>query len=140
MRYYRDIDIRFRDLDALGHVNNVVYLTYVEQCRIGYFNEVIAEKYDWTKVGVLLARSEINYLKPVLMTDTLKCGLECIRIGNKSLDFSFKIFRQTNGQWDEVASGINVLVSFDHNINQSVAIPSEWKAKIEDFEDQHISL
>ncbi|HBH06078.1 MAG TPA: acyl-CoA thioesterase [Flavobacteriales bacterium] len=140
MRYYRDIEIRFRDLDALGHVNNVVYLTYVEQSRIGYFNEVIAEKYDWTKVGVLLARSEINYLKPVVMTDTVKCGLECIRIGNKSLDFSFKIFRQNKDGWDEVASGTNVLVSYDHKINQSVAIPVEWKARIEDFEDEHIPL
>ncbi len=136
MKYFQETDVRFRDLDALAHVNNVVYLTYVEQARIGYFNTVIGTRHDWNKWGVLLARTEINYLKPIVLNDRVVVGLECVGIGNKSLEISFKIFVKKDGdEMEEVASGMNVLVCFDHVIHKSIPVPVEWKTAIEQFED-----
>lgn len=135
MKFYSPIEIRFRDLDALAHVNNVVYLTYVEQARVRYFDSLFGPDHNWGEQGVLLARSEINYIKPLIFKEEAKCGIECVAIGNKSLEFHFQIFKTLNGVDIEVASGINVLVCFNHKENRSIQVPNYWKSAIEDFED-----
>ena len=135
MKFFSEIDIRFRDLDALAHVNNVVYLTYVEQARIRYFDDVLGERYDWDEWGVLLARTEINYIQPLVLKDKAKCSMECVAIGRKSMEFHFKIFKTENGQDIEMASGLNVLVCFNHKTNQSIEVPTQWKTAVENYED-----
>jgi acyl-CoA thioester hydrolase len=135
MKFFSPIDIRFRDLDALAHVNNVVYLTYVEQARVRYFDALFGNRHDWNKRGVLLARTEINYLQPLFFKEDAKCGIECVAIGNKSLEFHFVIFKMKDGKEIEVASGLNVLVCFDHEGNKSIPVPEEWKIAIENFEE-----
>ncbi|MFN4071655.1 MAG: acyl-CoA thioesterase, partial [Thermus caldifontis] len=58
------IQVRFRDLDALGHVNNAVYLTYFEVARAAYFQRL---KEDWLEKGhFILARAEVDFLRPIL--------------------------------------------------------------------------
>ena len=136
MKFFSDIDIRFRDLDSLGHVNNVVYLTYVEQARIRYFDSVIGQRYDWNKWGVLLARTEINYIKPLLLKDEAKCYIKCVSIGNKSMEFHFEIYKVENNKKIKMANGINILVCFNHQTNESIPVPTEWKTPIENFEEE----
>lgn len=136
MQFFIPIEVRFRDLDGLNHVNNVVYLSYVEQARIKYFDHVMGTRFDWNRWGVLLARTEINYIKPLHLKDECKVGIECVSIGRKSLEFQFKIFRSLNDQDEEVASGLNVLVCFDHQENKSIEVPQEWKDAIEKYEDK----
>ena len=135
MKFFSPIDIRFRDLDALAHVNNVVYLTYVEQARVRYFDEVFGNRHDWDQWGVLLARTEINYIQPLLFKETAKCGIECVDIGRKSMEFQFKIFKTVDGKDIEVASGLNVLVAFSHAENKSILVPDVWKTAVEKYED-----
>tara|TARA_R110002050_G_scaffold300621_3_gene471034 strand:- start:8508 stop:8921 length:414 start_codon:yes stop_codon:yes gene_type:complete len=135
MKFFSPIDIRFRDLDALGHVNNVVYMTYVEQARVRYFDAVFGTRHDWDEWGVLLARTEINYIQPLLFKDVAKCGLECVAIGNKSMEFEFKMFKTVDGNDIEVASGLNVLVAFNHTENKSILVPDVWKNAVEAFEE-----
>ena len=62
------VNIRFSDLDLFGHVNNAVYLTYYEEARVSYFDEVVGYDYDWSKEGVILARIEVDFLIPILFT------------------------------------------------------------------------
>ena len=135
MKFFSPIDIRFRDLDALAHVNNVVYLTYVEQARVRYFDDVFGKRHDWDQWGVLLARTEINYLQPLLFKDVARCEMECVAIGRKSLEFHFIIFKTENGKDVEIASGVNILVCFSHSENKSIEVPTKWKTAIENFED-----
>lgn len=135
MKFSSKIDIRFRDLDGLGHVNNVVYLSYVEQARIRYFDDILGDRQDWDEWGVLLARTEINYIRPLFLKQDAKCYLECVAIGNKSMEFNFKIFITENGEELEIASGVNILVCFNHKTNQSIEVPVSWKTAIENYED-----
>lgn len=135
MKFYSPIDIRFRDLDALAHVNNVVYLTYVEQARVRYFDALFGDRHNWNDWGVLLARTEINYIQPLLFKEEARCGIECVAIGRKSMEFHFNIFKTVNGENIEVASGVNVLVCFNHSENKSIEVPDVWKTAIEKYED-----
>lgn len=136
MKLFSEIDIRFRDLDSLGHVNNAVYLSYIEQSRIEYFNAVLGNGYDWTKLGVLIARTEINYISPILLHHKLTCNIECITIGNKSMELHFKIFVSDNEGKHEVSNGINILVCYDHSQRKSVPIPNIWKEALKNYEER----
>lgn len=56
-KHVTPLQLRFSDLDRLGHVNNVIYLTYFELGRINYFNAVYKEKINWDKEGFILGQS-----------------------------------------------------------------------------------
>jgi len=62
------INIRFSDFDSLGHVNNAVYLTYLEEARVKYFETVIEhhKEIDWWENGIILANISIDFRKPIL--------------------------------------------------------------------------
>lgn len=130
-----EIDIRFRDLDALGHVNNAVYMTYVEQARVHYFDYVFGNRNDWDQWGVLLARTEINYFRPLLFKENAKCRMKCTSLGNKSMEFTFDIFKEENNEEIQIANGVNILVCYNHSENKSIEVPKFWRNAIADFED-----
>ena len=64
------VDVRFRDLDPLGHVNNAVFLSYMELARIRYFQRISP---DWLEEGhFVVARMEVDYLRPILLGDEVQ--------------------------------------------------------------------
>ena len=68
------IDVRFADTDAMGHVNNAVYLTYCEMARIRYWTDVTGEPVAAGHEGaesLILAEARITYRAPVFHTDTV---------------------------------------------------------------------
>src|SRR5437868_14023118 len=90
-------EIRFVDIDSFGHVNNAHYLTYFEQARVKYFNQLLGWKYDWSKEGIILARAEVNYTMPVHLGDEVEIQTRCSRIGNKSFDLEYRMVRLDQG-------------------------------------------
>lgn len=74
-------EVRFRDLDPLGHVNNAVYLTYAELGRMYYFRAIGA---DGGGGNFILARAEVDFLRPVHLGEHLEVGTRVSRVGNSS--------------------------------------------------------
>jgi acyl-CoA thioester hydrolase len=125
------VQVRFRDLDSLKHVNNAVYLTYLEIARIEYWK---ALRFEPVRPSMLLARVEIDYLKPVLLDDRLEVAMRVSEMGTKSFVMAFEILAN-----DMVAAkGSSVLVWFDHAANVSVAIPDSARAIIQAFEEGRV--
>jgi|694.fasta_scaffold03811_6 acyl-CoA thioester hydrolase len=119
-------EIRFADIDAMGHVNNAVYLSYFEQARIHFFSQIIMLNWDWRKQGILVARNEINYKLPVYHKDHIVVLVGCSAVGSKSFTLSYEVKRG-----EEVCSyGSSVLVCFDHETQQSAVIPDLWREKL----------
>lgn len=117
------IQVRFADLDTMGHVNNSVYLSYFEYARVHYFNELLGLDWDWRKFGVLVARNEINYLKPVLLNDEPVVEILLDAIGTKSFSLMYEI-RVGN---ELTTTGKSILVGFDASRQMSTEISEEWK-------------
>ena len=91
------IQIRFADIDSLGHVNNANYLTYMESARIKYFVEVVGEKVDWTKNGIILAKATIDFKAPVELADQeVTVYTWCSNMGTKSFELSYSIVNSKN--------------------------------------------
>lgn len=118
-----EIQVRFADLDVMGHVNNAVYLSYFEMTRVHYFKELLGESWDWQSAGVLLARNEIDYLKPILLHQRPKIHLYLINIGNKSFQLGYEIYVDDSLH----AKGISVLVCYDTVTQKTIFVPEAMK-------------
>jgi acyl-CoA thioester hydrolase len=121
-----DIQVRFGDTDALGHVNNAVYLSWMELGRMAFTDAVLPE-IDWTKVGFILAHVSIDYMEPVFLTDKVKVYMRAGKIGGKSVVLECLITKADKKGERPAAKGTNIIVAFDYQANQSVPIPEDWK-------------
>lgn len=123
------IQIRFVDLDQFGHVNNAIYLSYLEVARLPYFERIIGE-IDWLNEGIILAKAEVDYLIPILLKDQIEVKTWCSRIGSKSFDLSYHILKIEKGVETIVAKAKTVMVCFNYDKQQSIEIPAGWKEKM----------
>ena len=125
-----DIEVRFADIDVMGHVNNAVYLSYFEQARIGFFKLIADENWDWQKLGILLAKNEVNYLAPLLLNDEAWIETRCVRLGEKSMTFAYEIKKMLKGQGMLITTGQSVLVCFDATTQKTISVPDAWRSGI----------
>jgi acyl-CoA thioester hydrolase len=137
-RHKTDIEIRFVDLDAFGHVNNANYLTYFEIARVNYFDEVVDWKYDWSKQGIILAKAEINFIIPIHFRDEISLYTRCSRLGTKSFDLEYRIVRLVKDKEQLMADGVTVMVAYDYDQKKSIEIPGEWKDALKKYEGENM--
>lgn len=126
------VQIRFKDIDMMGHVNNANFITYFELARMTYF-EALSEvgiKIDWVNEGVILAKIEMEYKQPILLEDKVFVYTWVSRMGSKSFDMSCTIVRVVNGVEVEAAKGLAVIVCFNYKTNKTIAIPEIWKERL----------
>jgi acyl-CoA thioester hydrolase len=110
--------VRFRDVDALGHVNNAVFLTYLEEARIAFLVPLGAEVSN-----MILARVEIDFRAPLRMGDEIEIGVRPANVGTKSFELEYEV--RTG---DAVAAEAKtVLVSFDYASGRSIELPESWR-------------
>lgn len=116
-------DIRFADIDMMGHVNNSVYLTYFEQARMKFMLDITPQPWSWIHQGIVVARNEINYRKPVFLGDNLSVEVEAIELGTSSFTLLHTIFRE-----DEICSDCkSVMVCFDYEKGTKIEMPEIWR-------------
>lgn len=135
-KHQTSIQIRFKDIDKQGHVNNANHVTYFESGRVDYFAKVLGRNIDWDKTGILLARTEIDYFVPVFLDDEIFVYTNVSRLGKKSFDMSALLVKRTSEGIKECASGKFVLVCYDYTVRQTMEIPPGWKSAFENFEKQ----
>ena len=112
------VQVRFSDLDVLGHVNNSVYLTYFESARVYYFKHLLGTDWDWATDSVVLVKNEVEYMRPILLHDVPEVEVYTVRIGSKSFTFGYTI--RVN---DVVHSkGMSTLVAYDVATQRTIQI------------------
>ena len=121
-KYKTEIPIRFSDMDMLGHANNAVYLTYFEQARANYWSDII--KWDWKAYGIIIAKAEVNYLRPILLNEKIYAYVKTSRLGNSSWDIEYVLVcQQEDGTESIRTKGKTVQVAIDYETNKPVLIP-----------------
>jgi acyl-CoA thioester hydrolase len=132
------IQIRFKDVDKQGHVNNANHHTYVETARINYFADVLGRKIDWDENGLLLARVEMDYKEPVFLEEDIRVYSRVIRLGNKSFEMESIIAKHSDDSRRICAVAKSVVVCYNYNIKQTIEVPSHWREKFKAFEKNTI--
>jgi acyl-CoA thioester hydrolase len=131
-RHVYSQEVAFRDLDAFGHVNNAVYLTYIENARIGYVRDVLGIE---SLEGLLLivASVKIDFRSRANLGEVIEIGSRTTRVGTKSFDLDHEIRSQDGRLVAEVST---TLVAFDYDADNTMPIPPDWKERIENYESR----
>lgn len=138
--FHSKVDVRFRDLDAMGHVNNAAYLTFFEVARTEYMMALghvqtphpsVAEMFPF-----VLAEVSCRFLAPASMADRLRIHLRTTRIGGKSFDFEYLVCQESTGAL--VATGRSVQVYFDYGEQRTLQVPADFRDRIERLEQRSL--
>jgi len=122
------VEVRFRDCDAMGHVNHVVYFTYLEQCRFAFWRQVTGRKAG-PGAGIILARAECDYRAPAFFGEQLEVGVNVAGIGKSSFTFVYEIVNVASGA--RLADAKTVLVAYDYAAGKSLPLAPEMRALLE---------
>jgi acyl-CoA thioester hydrolase len=138
------IDVRWRDLDALGHVNNAVYLSYFEYARIRYIDALLGDAPMMDSrtplpqdFQVILADFKVNFRSPALLTDRLVVSLWVSKVGRKSFVFDYLLTDEKSGRL--VAEASSTLVWYDYAVGETRLVPAEIIAKMETLQGAPIA-
>lgn len=124
-----EVDVRYRDLDTLSHVNNAVYGTYVEEGRTAYVDEVFET--TLADFGFVIAHLEIDFERRVTLGDTVTVTTEVPRLGESSVPMTYEL--AVDGE--RVATAETTLVFLDADSGEPRPIPDRVRERIGEHEE-----
>lgn len=127
-RFTTDIQMRFRDIDGMGHVNNAVYLTYTEFARTRFYME-IAKKERLDEIDFILAHVEIDFESQAVWGDQIQVTVWPSKIGTSSFTLGYEITERRSGR--RLARATSVLVSYDYERQKPKPVPPAFRKLFE---------
>ncbi|MDR3226149.1 MAG: acyl-CoA thioesterase [Prevotellaceae bacterium] len=126
------IQIRFSDIDRLGHVNNSIYSQYLDVARLDYLNKTIRKFINWDEKTLVLVHIDSDFLQPTLITDNIFVITQTAQIGNRSISMNQQII---DDKGNIKMKSHCIFSTLDVKNNASFPIPAEWKRAVEEFEN-----
>jgi acyl-CoA thioester hydrolase len=123
-----NVEVRFRDLDAMGHVNNAVFFTYFEEGR-KHFSKKVFEVSDISDFKFIMAHIQCDFIKPIQFNDRVILQMWVKNIGTKSFSFEYRLV----DFFDEAmvyATGKSIQVSYDYEKNRSIEVPAKMRERL----------
>jgi acyl-CoA thioester hydrolase len=130
-RFKAEVQVRFRDLDPMNHVNNAVYLTYFEIARVAYWFAMTGSS-ELRDLDMILAEATCTYRSPATFNERLDVWIKATVLRRSSFIYAYRITERTGGRL--VATGRTVQVLYDYQAGRSVPIPPDLRAQFEAFE------
>lgn len=127
---------RFRDTDAMGHINNAVYSTYLEVARQEYWRTLDGTQ-DYGRVPFILAHVTIDFRSVALVNEALLLGCRCVKIGGKSFTFEYEIREKSSGRL--VVEATSVQVCYDYERKATIPVHDGLRRAIEALEGRSLS-
>jgi acyl-CoA thioester hydrolase len=130
-----EIHPRFRDTDAMGHINNAVYITYLEVARQEYWRR-LDHVADYGQVPFILAHVTVDFRSEALVSEALTAAIRCEWIGQKSFAFAYEIRERGSGRL--VVEATSIQVCYDYASKQSIPMPADLRRKLEALEGRRL--
>ena len=127
-RFTTDIQMRFRDIDGMGHVNNAVYLSYVELARTQFYMHH-ADKRTLDEIDFILAHVDIDFESQAMWGDQIQVAVWPSKIGNSSFTLSYEVKEKRSGRI--LARAKSVLVSYDYERKKSKPISDDFRTLLQ---------
>jgi acyl-CoA thioester hydrolase len=138
-----EIDVRFADTDAMGHVNNAKYLTYCEMARIRYWTDVTGEPIAPGHEGaesLILAEARITYRAPVFHGERVTVETRATRLGRSSFVLEHRLTARIPDEPPRlVATSESVMVRYDYATERPTALGPAFVAAIEGYEGRTLA-
>lgn len=128
-RHSVDLQIRFNDIDILGHLNNTVYFSFFDTGKAYFFESIMKSRMDWQRVESVIANIDCAYVSPVYFGDSIEVRTRCTGIYDKSFKIQQVIVDKNSGELKAAAE--TIMVSFNPDTKQSMEIPALWREALE---------
>ena len=135
-RHRTPVQVRFRDIDAFGHVNNAVFFSFVELARIRYLLDVLEPSEPFDRLPLILARVELDFRSPILFGEEVSVESRVDRIGRTSFGMSHRMTAGSDGRL--VAEVASVLVTYDYATERPIPVPDAWRRRIAELEGRDV--
>lgn len=126
------IQVRFNDIDSIGHINNNIYFSYFDLGKTNYFEDLKATNVSWTEGFIVIAHIEVDFLSPIFYKEPIAVDSKIIKVGHKSFNMLQQIRNVTT---QEVKCRCkSVIVAYKASLQSSMEIPDIWKKGFSDYE------
>jgi acyl-CoA thioester hydrolase len=142
--YRRPVEVRFGDTDAMGHVNNAVFLTYVELARAGYYRAVTGGRIGIgateREQAFILAEARLGFRAPAFFGEILTIEARTASIGRSSFTMDFRVTAEESpyGRARLVATASTVQVGYDYDAGHAEPLRDDIVAALEAFEGRRL--
>jgi acyl-CoA thioester hydrolase len=123
-RFSTNLEVRWRDVDALGHVNNAVFFTYLEQARVHYLRELGFALDNPTDVGIIIAEASCRFKSPLRLREQVTVRARVSELRRSSFTLEYRI---EGGDGRLAATARTVQVCFDYDEERPIPIPTQWR-------------
>lgn len=135
-RHRTPVQVRFRDVDAFGHVNNAVFFSYVELARIRYLLDVLEPDEPFDRLPLILARVELDFRSPIAFGEEVVVDTRVDRIGRSSVGMSHRMTAGPDGRL--VGDVQTVLVTYDYQSAAPIPVPEHWRRRMSAHEGREL--
>lgn len=121
--------VRFADLDAMRHLNNVTFLTFFESARIEYITGLLGnDPLTRQQFGLIFAECKINYRAPAFLDEEIRTCVRPAEVARSSVKLDFEM--RAVGDERLLAEGYGVVVGYDYEAGRSVPLPESFKVAL----------
>lgn len=124
-----DLQIRFNDIDILGHLNNTVYFSFYDTGKAYFFEHMLGGDIEWRKVETVIANVDCAYVAPIYFGDQIAVYTRCMYISEKSFRLQQVIVEKRTGELKSACE--TVMVSYDPEARQSVPLSDRYRTALE---------
>lgn len=122
------IQLRFSDVDVVGHVNNIVYFQYYDTGKAAYMTRILGRDISWQEVDTVVANVDCAFISPILWGEEIEVLTACIFIHDKSFRLLQMLRNSVTGEVKSVCE--TVMVAFDPHTQKSAPLSDEWRQKL----------
>jgi acyl-CoA thioester hydrolase len=133
-KHKTNVQVRFNDIDIVGHVNNAIYQYYYDFGKLKFMNSVFENIINWNESGFVLLNINIDYISPIYLNDNIIVETRIDEIKNKSIVIQ-QIIREQGSENEKGVKSVakSVMVAYNFTTKESIEIPNEWRQKMKLF-------
>lgn len=132
-----EVSVHWGDMDAMQHVNNIIYLKWVESTRLLLFEQLMkGETAGISEIGPILAWSDIKYIAPVVYPDTVKIDFDIVEIKEDRLECQAHLYSIEQNRL--VAISNNTIKAYNIKKLKKAEIPTHWNSQLREYYGESI--
>ncbi len=137
-RHSTKLQLRFNDVDVLGHVNNTVYFSFYDTGKAYYFTDVRGRRMNWQSVDTVIANVNCAYISPIVFGNEVAVCTRCESLHEKSFRLLQMLYDINTGEVKSVCE--TVMVAYDPATKKAVPLSAEWRQNLCNYEQRDLSV